>query len=622
MDYAAIANNVLTNIGGKDNIKKGWHCATRLRFYLKDVNKANTDAIKATDGVITVVQSAGQYQVVIGNSVGNVYDALVDITGSLDSDGASGDAKQADTTDEAKPNILSRFVGFIAGVFTPFLGAMAGAGVFKGVLALCTTMHWLSANSGAYKLWASAADAIFYFLPIFLAFTAAKQLHVDRYVAATIGAVLTYPDIVALGSKSITIHFFGIPVVPMSYTSTVIPIILAVWALSYLQPALNKVLPGALKTFLTPMLSLAIMVPLTLIVVGPIGTMIGNALAAVILFIYKYVPAVAGLLMGAFWQVFVIFGVHWTFVPVIMNNLNKLGSDPILPLTAVAVLSQAGAALAVFLRTHDKKMKSLAGSGFISAIFGITEPTVYGVTLALKRPFYCAVVGGGIGGAIVGLMGGRSYSYAFGSVLAIPTYMGKGFAGTMIGMAVAFVIAFAGTFVFGMKNDKQSADDTSTTTESNTPTLGTDAIIAPVSGTIVPLDTVNDEVFSSGAMGKGLAIVPDSDTVKAPISGTITALYPTGHAIGITGDNGVELLIHIGINTVELKGEHFETLVKKNQHVDQGAELVHFDREAIKQAGYDNTVMVIVTNTNDFKAVETTDATATNDDWFLKTVNA
>lgn len=439
----------------------------------------------------------------------------------------------------------------------------------------------------------------------------------DQYVAATLGAVLTYPSIVALGSKSVTIHFFGIPVVPMSYTSTVIPILLAVWAMSYLEPVLNRILPGALKTFLTPLLSLAIMVPLTMMVVGPLGTVIGNVLAAIILFIYKYVPAVAGLLLGAFWQVFVIFGVHWTFVPVIMNNLSKLGADPILPITAAAVLAQAGAALGVFFRTHDPKMKSLSGSGFLSSIFGITEPTVYGVTLALKRPFYCAIISGGIGGAIAAQLGAHSYSYAFGSVLAIPTYMGKGFIGAVLGLAVAFVAAFVSTLLFGFKRTSD-VDTAGTTKASAADSTTSTAIVAPVEGTIIPLSSVNDEVFSSQAMGQGLAIVPTSGVVKAPVDGTITALYPTGHAIGITSDSGVEILIHIGINTVELNGKHFETLVKQNQHVHQGDTLVKFDYAAIQKDGYDPTVMVVVTNTNEYGAIETTTATATDDQWFLK----
>ncbi|WP_137626836.1 beta-glucoside-specific PTS transporter subunit IIABC [Lactiplantibacillus pingfangensis] len=606
MDYKALAQQILTDIGGKENIVKAWHCATRLRFNLKAVDKADTEAINNLDGVITVVQSAGQYQVVIGNSVAKVYDALADIAG------LANDAAQPQATEDAgeKQNIVNRFIGFISGIFTPFLGALAGAGILKGLLALGVALNWLSVNSGAYQIWYAAGDAIFYFLPIFLAFTAAKQLHVNQFVSVSLGAALLYPTLVAVMSKSATLHFFGIPVVPTTYTSTVIPILLAVWVLSYLEPLFDKLFPEAIRNIFTPLLSLIVMVPLTMMIVGPIGGAISNALANGMMAVYNFLPVGAGLIMGAFWQVFVIFGVHWTFVPLMMNNIAKMGYDPLLPILSAAVLSQAGAALGVFLKIKDPKMKALAGSSVITAFFGITEPTIYGVTLKLKRPFYCAVAGGAAGGAIAGAFQVHASSFTLPSLLALPTYLGQGFAGELIGLAVAFVGAAVLTYFFGVTNE---APDETTTAK-----LADDTIMAPVEGTIIPLTSVKDEVFASEAMGKGLAIVPTNGEVKSPVTGTVSAVYPTGHAIGITADNGAEILIHIGIDTVQLNGKYFETLVKQNAHVNQGELVTKFDAEKIKVAGYDTTVMVIVTNTTSYAAVEPTDATEAQGNWLLK----
>lgn len=607
MDYKALAQQILTNIGGKENIVKAWHCATRLRFNLKAVDQADTDAINNLDGVITVVQSAGQYQVVIGNSVAKVYDALADLAGLANDDAQAAPVEEAGE----KQNIVNRFIGFISGIFTPFLGALAGAGILKGLLALFVALNWLSANSGAYKIWYAAGDAIFYFLPIFLAFTAAKQLHVNQFVSVSLGAALLYPTLVSVMAKATTLHFFGIPVVPTTYTSTVIPILLAVWVLSYLEPLFDKLFPESIRNIFTPLLSLIVMVPLTMMVVGPIGGAISNALANGMMAVYNFLPIGAGLIMGAFWQVFVIFGVHWTFVPLMMNNIAKMGYDPLLPILSAAVLSQAGAALGVFLKSKDAKMKALAGSSVITAFFGITEPTIYGVTLKLKRPFYCAVAGGAVGGAIAGAFEVHASSFTLPSLLALPTYLGQGFVGELIGLAVAFVGAAVLTYFFGVTNE---ATETKTTTTET----GADTVMAPVEGTIIPLTSVKDEVFASEAMGKGLAIVPTNGEVKSPVTGTVSAVYPTGHAIGLTADNGAEILIHIGIDTVQLNGKYFETLVKQNAHVKQGDVLTKFDAAKIKAAGYDTTVMVIVTNTNSYAAVEPTEATEAQGNWLLK----
>lgn len=606
MDYKVLAKNILSGVGGKDNINTAWHCATRLRFKLKNDKLADTQKIEDLDGVVTVVNSAGQYQVVIGNAVANVFEPLAELAGLENTDDQVVDEK-----DQPKENVLNKLIGFISGVFTPFLGAMAGAGILKGLLALFLAFGWLTEKSGAYQIWYAAGDGFFYFLPILLAFTAAKSLKVNQFVAVALAATLVYPSLVAITGNAQTIDFFNIPVVPTTYTSSVIPILLAVWVMSYIEPLLNKIFPEAVRNIFTPLFLLMIMAPLTLIVVGPLGASIGTLLSSGISAIYNFAPAVAGALMGAFWQVFVIFGVHWTFVPVMMNNIGKLGYDPLLPILSVAVISQAGAALGVFLKAKDTKMKSLAGSSVATALLGITEPTIYGVTLKLKRPFILASISGAIGGAIAG--GGQAHasSFTLPSLLAIPTYLGSGFTSVMIGLGVAFVLGTVLTYLFGFSKDTNVA----TTGEHTIEQKGNHQIIAPVEGTIIPLKNVKDEVFASEAMGQGIAIVPTSNIVKAPIAGTISAVYPTGHAIGIISEKGVEVLLHIGINTVELNGQYFKTLVKKNQKVTIDEPLVEFDHQAISDAGYDTTVMLIITNTPNYDISVTENTLATDHEW-------
>ncbi|MEX0379880.1 beta-glucoside-specific PTS transporter subunit IIABC [Leuconostoc sp. MS02] len=608
VDYKVLAENILNDVGGKDNINTAWHCATRLRFKLKDETLADTQKIENLDGVVTVVKSAGQYQVVIGNAVAKVFDPLAEMAGLENTDSQS-----AGSATETKDNVVNKFIGFISSVFTPFLGAMAGAGILKGLLALFVALGLLTTKSGAYQIWYAAGDGFFYFLPILLAFTAAKKLKVNQFVAVALATTLVYPTLVAITSSSQTINFFNIPVIPTTYTSSVIPILLAVWVMSVIEPLLDKIFPESIRNIVTPLFLLIIMAPLTLIVVGPLGASIGAMLSSGVSAIYNFAPAFAGALLGAFWEVFVIFGVHWTFVPVMMNNISRLGYDPLLPILSVAVIAQAGAALGVFLKAKDTKMKSLAGSSVVTALLGITEPTIYGVTLKLKRPFIMASIAGAIGGAIAG--GGQAHasSFTLPSLLALPTYLGGGFISVILGLVVAFVLGTVLTYLFGFS--KGGNDNTATVkpVQKN----GVQQVIAPVTGTIIPLKNVKDDVFASEAMGQGVAIVPNDNIIKAPVTGTVSAVYPTGHAIGLISQSGAEVLIHIGIDTVELNGQFFKTLVQQNQKVSVGEPLVEFDREAIRAAGFDTTVMLIITNTPNYNVVVTENTLAHADGWVL-----
>ncbi len=605
MGETALAKQLLKLVGGKQNINQVWHCATRLRFTLKDQDKVPKEKVEALDGVITVVEASGQFQVVIGNNVSDVYQEVVKLEPSL-SDGTEGPA----TVTHEKMTFKRAFNGlltFISSVFTPFLGAMAGAGILKGLLSLAVVLGWLTTKSGAYQIWWAAADGIFYFLPLALAFTAAKQLKVNQFVAMAIAAAMVYPNIVALVGKP-SIDFFGIPVVAANYTATVLPILLVVVVQKFLEPFFNRIWHESVRNILAPLCLLVVIVPLTMLVVGPVSSILSNGLATAIVSLNKSVPVLAGMILGGFWQVFVIFGVHWALVPVMMNNIALYGTDPMMPILLPAVLAQAGAAFAVFLKARDAKMKSLAGSSTITALFGITEPTIYGITLKLKKPFYCACVAGAVGGIIVAMSGAGANVASLASILSLPTYLGKGFGVSVIGDVVAFVLGVGLTLAFGGINAPAKNQAEAEVVADHAETLA-----APVKGTLVTLSDVPDEVFASGTMGQGIAIEPEENVVKSPVAGTVSLVYPTGHAIGITSDKGAEILIHIGIDTVNLKGKHFKALIEQGQKVTVGTPLVEFDYQAIQAAGYAPTVMMIVTNSDQYQ-VETRSDGATDDD--------
>lgn len=602
MDYEGLAKEILTDVGGKENINTAWHCATRLRFKLKDEAKAQTEKIENLDGVVTVVQSAGQYQVVIGNSVANVFEPLSKLAGL----GNGGES--ATTTDEPveKGSLINRFIGFISSVFTPFLGAMAGTGVLKGLLTLLSVTGVLKETSGAYQIWYAAADGFFYFLPVFLAITAARRLKVNEFVAIGLAVALLYPNLVAAMGGKTQLDFFGIPVVSATYSSSVIPILLAIWLLSYIQPVFDKFFHESVRNIFTPMFSLALLMPITVLAIGPLGTGVGTVLSGAVEAIYNVAPLIAGAIMGALWEVFVIFGVHWTFVPVITNTIAVSGHDPLQPILTVAVIAQAGALLGVFLKTKNTKLKSLSGSATLSALLGITEPGIYGVTLKLKKPFIFAVIGGAIGGAIAAVGGAQATAMTLVSLLGVPTFIGPGFMSAVIGLGVGFIIPTVLTYFFGVPAEEQTGTDINETVSAG------EQLNAPIQGTILPLSAVKDPVFASEAMGKGLAIVPTNNDLVAPADATVAAVYPSKHAIGLVTDAGAEILLHIGIDTVQLDGQHFEQFVEQGQKVKAGDKLVTFDRAAIAAAGYDTTVMMIVTNTPNYTISETSETEARN----------
>ena len=537
------------------------------------------------DGVITVKESGGQFQVVIGNNVPEVYQAIGKQTNLID-------RPTDDSSDGEKGNIFGRAIDIISSIFTPLLGVMAGAGILKGLLAIATNAGWLATDETTYIILNATADSLFYFLPVLLAVTSARKFGANQFVAMTVAGALIYPSIIQLKNEAVPTDFFGIPVMMMSYTSTVIPIILAIWIMSYIEKFFNQRIHESVKNFVTPLISLVTIVPLTLIVFGPIGVTSGDLIAAFILKVLAFNPILAGAFIAGVWQVLVIFGIHWGVVPIFINNIATKGYDYIKPATAPAIFAQAGASFGVMLRSKNKKLKTLAGSTGITALFGITEPAVYGVTLRLKRPFIAAVISAAVGGGIVGHFGSVAVASGPPGLLTLPVFIGDSmtaFYGLLLGVAVSFILSIVLTYVLGFEDDPIEEEMTETTTDSMT-------IPSPVPGQIVSIETVPDQVFASGAMGRGFAVIPSEGKVSAPVSGEVTAVFASKHAIGIQSDSGLEILVHVGIDTVQLDGKHFDLHVEKGQRVEAGELLISFDIEAIQTAGYEVITPVIFTN--------------------------
>ncbi|ETT53473.1 beta-glucoside-specific PTS transporter subunit IIABC [Paenibacillus sp. FSL P4-0338] len=589
-----LSKKIITLVGGEGNVNSVFHCATRLRFKLKDNSKANKAALEKTPGVITVVENSGQFQVVIGNNVSQVFEQIMKETSLQDAEKIGSDESSEST------GVLGKAVDIISSIFSPILGALAGAGILKGLLALILSLEWISATSGTYMILNAAADSVFYFLPVFLAVTAARKFKANQFVSIAIAGALIYPAVIAAVGSPDPLHFLGIKIVLINYSSSVIPIILAVWVQSYVERWFRSFIHESVRNILVPMFALLIVIPLTFLAFGPVGSLISDGLASGYTWLYNLSPLVAGAIAGAFWQVFVIFGVHWGFVPIMLSNIATLGQDTMLPILSAAVLSQAGAVFGVFLKSRNPQLKALAGSSTLSAVFGITEPTIYGVTLKLKKPFIYACISGAIGGAIIATGGARALSFSLPGLLALPTYFGTGFVWVVIGILVAFVLSTVLVLVLGYKEPETVAAasvNPGGTSGITTPTLiDKELVVSPLSGTLQPLNTLPDEAFASGAMGKGIVIEPSSGILTSPVNGTVTTVFPTGHAIGITSDSGAELLIHVGVNTVKLKGQHFTKKVKEGDKVVKGQLLLEFDLEAIRAAGFVTATPVIVTN--------------------------
>jgi beta-glucoside PTS system EIICBA component len=618
MKYEQLAKDIIDGVGGKDNVNSVVHCVTRLRFKLKDENKAKTEELKNMEGIVTVIKSGGQYQVVIGNHVPEVYKAVTQTGGfgegsSTESTGDEGGEKQG---------LFNRFVDLISGVFAPALGLLAATGMIKGINALLEAIGVYPDTSGTYMILHALGDSLFYFLPIFLGYTAMKKFGGTPFLGMVIGAALVYPTLsgVTAGDPLYTlfsgtmfespvyITFLGIPVILMTYSSSVIPIIIAAYFGSKLEKFFAKVIPAVVKTFLVPFCTALIIVPVTFIIIGPIATWLGQILGQGAVWFYDLSPLLAGIVLGGLWQVFVMFGLHWGFMPIGINNMSVFGEDFILALISATALATTGVVLGVFARTKDKKIKSLSMPAAISSLFGVSEPAIYGITLPLKRPFFLTLITSAVGGGIMGVMGTKVYMMGGLGIFGIPSKisptegMNMGFWGGMIAMGVNLILGFILAYFFGLKKQEESdhannKNDNKAAKHSNNASKD-ERIVSPLKGRVMELSEVKDEAFASGALGKGVAIEPTVGKVVAPASGTVTVLFPTSHAVGITTDTGAEMLIHVGMDTVKLNGEFFASHIKQGDRVEQGQLLIEFDIDKIKKAGYSVTTPVIVTNMN------------------------
>ena len=606
MEYQALAKDILGHVGGKENIVSLVHCATRLRFKLKDSQRADAEGLKSNPGVIMVVESGGQFQVVIGNHVHDVWQAVCQEAGMAE------DAPPAAESKGEKTNLFGQLIDIVSGIFTPFIGVLAASGILKGMLALAVVCGWLTTDSGTYKIWFATSDALFYFFPLVLGYTAGKKFGGNPFITLVIGGALVHPTLIqafeASQQTGATEAFLGVPLTWFNYSSSVIPIILAAWVSCWLEKQCASRLPSAMKNFFTPLICLAVTVPLTFLVIGPVATWLSQMLANGYQWIYVLAPWLAGAAIGALWQVCVIFGLHWGLVPLMINNLAVLGHDSMLPMLLPAVMGQVGAALGIFLRTRDARQKMLAGSSVTAGIFGITEPAVYGVNLPLRRPFIFGCVAGAIGGAIVGFSDTHVYSFGFANVFTFAQMIPPGGVnatlwGGIIGTLVALVLSCVMTMMAGMPGR-------AAVTAPVVVTLDENDVLSPMSGTVMALDHVPDATFASGLLGQGTAIIPADNKVIAPFAGEVASLFATKHAIGLLSDSGIEVLIHVGIDTVKLDGKPFTAHVKVGDKIQPGDLLLEFDRQAILDAGYDLATPIIISNSDDYRDVATVAATA------------
>lgn len=597
----SLGKKILGLVGGENNINTITHCATRLRMTLKDNNKVKRNVLENTSGILSIVEKGGQFQVVIGPSVPSVYDDLIAET-------HLGEGSN-NTSYKSNGNILTKVFDTIAGIFTPLLPLLAGSGVLRGLVLLFTQIGWLSDTSGTYHILTAASTSVFYFLPILLAFTTAKKFGANLYVSAAIMGALIMPEftnIMGSHGNGVITHFFGLPIVTMTYTSTVIPAILAIWCQSYLEKFLKKHIYENLQLLFVPLISLFLMVPVTAGLFGPFGVYTGEGIANVINWLIQSNGWIAGMLIGGIWNVFVIFGLQWAVNPIMITDISTLGFDKIVPLTAAANFGMAGATLGTFLKTKNKKTKSYTMSALLSIFFaGITEPAIYGVAVRYKRPLIGAIIGGAAGGAFIGGMQTKAFAFVFGGLTTLPAFVGSTFVYYVIGLAICFVVGAIATMILGFdENSGETADKNAKMVESTPLAIKQQFIDAPVSGKISKLSASPDPAFADGSMGSGFVISPSDGNVYAPVSGVVKMLFPTRHAIGIQSDNGTEIMIHIGINTMELNGKYFESHVTQGARVQKGQLLITFDLDSIKKAGYDISTPVIVTNKQDYKDVQ------------------
>ena len=602
MNYKELAQLIIENVGGKSNIKSLTHCATRLRFVLLNESLANKKVLEKTKGVVGVTSGGGQYQVIIGSDVRQVYkeiEPLLDL---------KEEANQKNVT-EKKKGIGAKFLDTISSIFTPILPAITASGMIKAFLALLVAFNWVDNTAQTYQIVSFMADAGFYFLPLLLANSAAKKFGANPYLAMMVGGVLLHPNFVSMVGASIesgeAIKLSFLPVYNATYGSSVVPIILSIWFMSYVEKYADHYSPKMIKFFTVPLITILVTGIVSLVVLGPIGFVIGNGIASAITFLDLHVGWLVPMILGGLFPLLVLTGTHYGVIPIGANNIMTVGYDAMIgPSNLASNIAQGGAALAVGMKTKDKTLKELAVSAGITAVCGITEPALFGVNMRFKTPLYSSMIGGAIGGLFIGMFGVKRFASGSPGLMTLPVYIGEdGFSNLIfacIGALIAFVIAFIISYVLYKENEEQvESDSDGNITE---PILS--KVYAPVEGKLIPLQEVQDSAFSSGIMGEGYGIIPEKGEFYSPVSGSIEMVFDTKHAIGIRSDDGLELLIHVGLDTVKMEGRPFEVFVKTGDKVKMGDKLLNVDLQMILDEGYDITTPIIVTNPKDFSDIK------------------
>ena len=615
-DYTQLAKEVVAAVGGKENIVNVTNCMTRLRFVLKDDSIPDKDKVAGIKGVKGVMNQGGQYQVIIGTHVSEV---VKDVRREAQISG-EGSINKEDMKLIKKDSLWNRFFKTISGCIMPMLGPMIAGGIIKGILVILVTAGILTKTDGTYLVLYAAGDAILYFMPVIVGFTCGKVFDCNPYVTAVIGAAFLYPDLVSAVSAEGGITFLKIPVAAASYTNTFLPIVLASFVASKLEKLAKKFIPSMLQLMLVPTFVLAVTVPLSWIVIGPVMNTVSSWLSKGVFGIFGMSPLLGGTLLGAFWQLVVLLGLHAAFIPILMNNLFSQGYDPVNAVLGLTVWALAGVTLGYALKNKDPEKRGIGFGSLASALCGVTEPAIYSIALPNFKLFVCAWIGGGISGGILGALGGKMYTMAGDGLFRIPAMINPegldiSFYGFIICAQISFAVSAVLAFIMadsGVEEAEQVAEQMDT--DMNNHVLEENKMIsdnketiiyAPVSGKVICREDIPDETFASGIMGEGVGIKPEEEIIVAPFDGEITSVVDTGHAVGLTSSDGVELLIHVGVDTVKMQGDGFQVFVTEGQKVKTGEKLLKFDRDKIRKAGYSDTTAVLVTNSDDYSSVKT-----------------
>lgn len=583
--YEQLAKDIIKNVGGKENVLSLTHCVTRLRFQLKDEGKANTDVLKNMDGVVTVMQTAGQYQVVIGNHVPDVFKDVCEVAGISGGEGSG---------EKVKRKFSEAALDIISGIFMPSIGILCASGILKGVNIILDMAGLIPAASGLGQILAGAADAMFWFFPIILGFNAFKKLGGNPYLGMTLGAALCYP---ALQGVNLNVLGFN---VNATYTSTMLPILVMSFIAVPMEKWLNKVVPDVVKTFVVPAVVLFVCVPVGFCLIGPAANEVGAIINNVIQGAYGFSPIVAGILLGFLWQLLVMVGCHVLVVLPMMMGLMAGEPQPLMAVVVFPSFVQTGAVFAIWLKSKNKKLKTIALPAWISGIFGVTEPAIYGVTLPNGKQFILTCVGAGVIGGLSVLLGVSQFTMGGMGVFALPAMIDPANgSGSIISAVIVAVAAIVIGFIIAFVTYKDKKEAVIENKEEKL-VKGREVICSPINGNVLPLSEAKDDAFAQGLLGNGVAIDPADGKVVSPVDGTVMTLFPTKHAIGLVSDNGAEILIHLGMDTVKLDGKYFEAHVKQGDKVKKGDVLVTCDVEAIKAEGYSMITPVIVTNTADY----------------------